>query len=272
VVESLTGTVRTRVGQGLRALLGRSLHGLRERLPWKLELRRKRSTRPPGERNRYSYQKQHVHFGLEPGWRVLDLGSGGDPFPAATILLERYIRPVFRTESLVTGDKPLVVGDIHALPFPDRSFDFIYCAHVMENVDDPIQASREIMRVGRRGYIETPTLGKDTLFGWARNFQRWHVVGIEARLCFFEYSDRQLSGVNSTVWRDLIFDKWEHPLQGMFWDNQDVFNVMFPWEGEFAVLVFQLDGTIRTLNATIRSAETTDAGGVSPVAVDVRSS
>jgi len=38
-----------------------------------------------------------------------------------------------------------------AMPFPDKSFDFVYCAHVLEHVDDPIRACREIMRVGKRG-------------------------------------------------------------------------------------------------------------------------
>ena len=112
---------------------------------------------------------------------------------------------------------------------------------------------REIMRVGKRGYIETPTLGKDTLFAWARGIQTWHVVAIGHHLCFFEYSDRQLDGVRSSLWRDRILGKWHDPLQEVFYDNQDIFNVMFPWNGEFSVFVFRLDGTINALNAQIEN-------------------
>lgn len=106
------------------------------------------------------------------------------------------------------------------------------------------------MRVGKRGYIETPTQGKDILFAWARNIQKWHVVAIGNNLCFFEYSNRQLAGINSTVWRDLIFDKWQHPMQDAFWDNQDVFNVMFQWTDRLSASAFYLDGLVRTLNTS----------------------
>jgi len=37
----------------------------------------------------------------------------------------------------------------------------------------------------------------------------------------------------------------------MFYDNQDVFNVMFPWNGEFSVFVFRLDSAIQALNAQV---------------------
>lgn len=46
--------------------------------------------------------------------------------------------------------KPLVLADVHGLPFRDRSFDFVYCCHELEHVSNPIQASREIVRVGKR--------------------------------------------------------------------------------------------------------------------------
>jgi hypothetical protein len=228
----------------------RSAGSLLQRIGVKVEIRRRRHGKPPGE-HRFDYQKRHIEFGILPGMRTLDIGSGGDPFPGASVLVERFLEPVYRTEKLVTADKPLVLADIHYLPFPRKSFDFVFSSHVLEVIDDPIQASQEIMRVGKRGYIETPTFGKDMLFAWARTKQKWHVTAIGPHLCFFEYSDRQLDGINSHVWRNLIFDKWQHPLQQIFWDNQDVFNVMFLWDNEFSVFVFYLDGSIRTLNTSV---------------------
>ena len=236
--------------QSSRSLFRSQLERIWDKLGVRIELRRKRSFRPLGWDHRFDYQKRYIDFGIEPGMRILDIGSGGDPFPSASFLVERHLQPVFRSESLVTNDKPLVLADIHALPFPAKSFDFIYSAHVLEVVEDPIQACKELMRVGKRGYIETPTAGKDALFGWARNLQKWHVVAIASNLCFFEYSDRQLMGVNSTVWRELMFDKWQHPIQDIFWNNQDVFNVMFQWTDRFSVFVFYLNGSIRTLNTS----------------------
>ena len=49
--------------------------------------------------------------------------------------------------------------DIHAIPFPEASFDVVFCNHVMEHVADDAQAMREIYRVlkpGGWGIIQIP--------------------------------------------------------------------------------------------------------------------
>jgi len=219
-----------------------------------LGLFRRRRPQWPGEDHRITYQRRYVAFDFQPGQRVLDVGSGGDPFPFASVLTDRFPNESpTRHEPLVTRHTPFVVSDIHALPFGDKTFDFVYCSHVLEVVEDPVKACQEIMRVGARGFIETPTLGKDTLFGWARNLQKWHVVGIGETLCFFEYSERQLDGIKSPLWRDRILSKWYDPLQEIFYENQDVFNVMFTWARQFSVYCFRLDGSVKTLHTTSES-------------------
>ena len=224
---------------------------LQDKMGVKIETHRKRP-KWSGEESRFDYQQRCVEFNIQPGEQVLDIGNGGYPFPYATVLTDRFLeKSPSRFESLVRANKPFVLADIHDLPFRDKGFDFVYCAHVLEVVDNPLKACREIMRVGKRGYIETPTLGKDALFAWAKNLQKWHVVSIGQNLCFFEYSERQLDGIKSSVWRDLIMGKWRHPLQEAFYDNQDIFNVMFIWDNEFSVFLFRLDGTVQTLNAEV---------------------
>ncbi len=63
----------------------------------------------------------------------------------------------------ITGDieSPLatVKMDVHQIPFEDNSFDVVFCNHVLEHVDDDIQACREINRVlkpGGWGIIQSP--------------------------------------------------------------------------------------------------------------------
>ena len=214
----------------------------------KVEISRRRP-KWRGEDDRVGYQEQYVKFYIQPGERVLDIGNGGYPFPYATVVADRFLdKSPSRYEPLVTGNKPFVLADIHDLAFRDKSFDFVYCSHVLEVVENPLRACEEIMRVGKRGYIETPTLGKDALFAWARNLQKWHVMAIGQNLCFFEYSERQLDGIRSSVWRDLIASKRRNPLQEVFYDNQDLFNVMFTWDDHFSVFLFRLDGTIQMLD------------------------
>jgi hypothetical protein len=223
-----------------RYMVRRLLH----RMPVRVEVR----VRRPEKlliRERFSYQKRYINFGISPDDRVLDIGSGGNPFPYATVLVERFLDTTkHRSGRLTRDDRPLVLANIHNLPFRDKSFDFVYCCHVLEHTANPIKACAEIMRVGKRGYIETPTMGKDALFMSARDIHKWHVVAIGRNLCFFEYSQRQASGIRSTAWQDLIFSKWYHPLQKAFYNNQDFFNVMFTWSDSFDVFVFRLDSTV----------------------------
>jgi ubiquinone/menaquinone biosynthesis C-methylase UbiE len=126
------------------------------------------------------------------------------------------------------------------MPFADNSFDFVCCSHVLEHVSDPERACSELMRVARRGYIEVPAPGKDMLFAWAGEMHRWQVVAHAYELHFFESTERQREGVRSGAWQDVIYGKTYSPLQDMFADNQDVFNVMFLWEGRFRCHVHRL--------------------------------
>jgi SAM-dependent methyltransferase len=198
-----------------------------------------------GENERFSYQSAHVKFSIRPKDKVLDIGSGAYPFPYATVLVERFIgKTEHRHDKLVTNGKPLAIANISALPFRDKHFDFVYCSHVLEHVEEPIRACAEIMRVGRRGYIETPTLAKDMLFAWAEGMHKWQVAAIANILVFFEYSKRQLQGIRSSAWKDIVLDRFYHPLQAAFYENQDIFNTMLCWEGDFRVVVFRLDGSV----------------------------
>jgi hypothetical protein len=234
----------------MRSLLKKQIENFWDTIGVRLHIQRKRTRLP--EAHRFDYQERYVDFNIQPGMRVLDMGSGGDPFPKATVLVDGYLETMLRGESLVV-DRPFVLADIDQLPFPNKIFDFVYSAHVLEEVEDPIKASKEVMRVGKRGYIETPTFAKDMLFAWAKGIQKWHVVSIGSMLCFFEYSKRQLEGINSNIFRELIFGKWKHPLQKTFSDNQDLFNVMFLWENKFSVYVFHLDGSVRILDESSES-------------------
>ena len=229
----------------------RVIHFLLDSIPLEVKVRRVKP-KWPGKNDRFSYQRCYIDFDIKPNDRVLDIGSGGYPFPYATVLVERFLEQTrHRYEPLVREGKPLVLADIHNLPFRNKCFEFVYCSHALEHVDNPLKACAEIMRIGRQGYIETPTMGKDALFAWAENMHKWHVVAIGQNLCFFEYSPRQLKGIGSSAWRDIIFSKWYHPLQEAFYQNQDLFNVMLTWFDSFAVFVFHLDGTVEALNAEV---------------------
>lgn len=101
-------------------------------------------------------------FALTPTTRVLDVG--GTPFnwllspvrPRVT-LLNNEAEPVDRGS--IPADMEYVVGDARRLPFASDSFDVVYSNSVIEHVGGfsaQGEFAREIARVGRRFYVQTP--------------------------------------------------------------------------------------------------------------------
>lgn len=87
------------------------------------------------------------------GRRILDIGSGHRPHRDATHLLDLYLTDdTERGKRLKVLGKLLMQGNVEALPFKDKSFDYAYACHVLEHVTDPERACSEVMRVARAGY------------------------------------------------------------------------------------------------------------------------
>src|SRR5690242_16088892 len=111
---------------------------------------------------------------------VLEIGSGDRPNPRSDVLVDRYIEDNTERGGNLKIDRPLVVADAHQLPFKDKSFDYVVCYHILEHMDDPAQFIREITRVGKRGWIQSPTEIAERLFHWS--FHRWYVNLIDGKL------------------------------------------------------------------------------------------
>lgn len=119
--------------------------------------------------------------GIEPGHRVLDIGPGADPHPRADVLLEmafddpaEYAKQFGHDRPLRT-QKELVFYDGVTFPFPDGSFDYVICSHVLEHVPDVPHFLSEVFRVGKRGYFEYPLAYYDLVYNIPAhvNFLKW---------------------------------------------------------------------------------------------------
>jgi len=202
-----------------------------------------------GEKNRFTYQKKFFNFDIKEGQKIADIGCGSDPFPYATTVVDLYTGPTnHRQTHLQTAGKEFIIADIQDLPFSEKSFDFVYCSHVLEHVEDPMKACRELMRIGKRGYIEVPSLTTDTLFAWAKGMHKWFCMVIARRIIFFEYSPRQLEGIKCNYWKDAHFSEYRHPVQDIFFNNLDIFNSGLLWEGSFSCTVYGLDGKVNNFD------------------------
>src|SRR5437667_8989346 len=84
--------------------------------------------------------------------RVLEIGPGRDPFGAATEFVDWHAWPELK-------GKPTHVLDVNQdrLPFEDKAIDFVYCRHTLEDLYNPMWLCREMSRVAKAGYVETPS-------------------------------------------------------------------------------------------------------------------
>ena len=103
---------------------------------------------------------------------VVDIGGWACPFNRANYIIDAEpfdTRGYYRT----FGGKPSQGGDIERFtrdrwivrdlcdrdpyPFADKSVDFVICSHTLEDLRDPLWVCAEMMRIGKRGYIEVPS-------------------------------------------------------------------------------------------------------------------
>lgn len=87
---------------------------------------------------------------------VLEVGSGGNPYPRANVLLDAYEATRERHWVPLTADRPTVLGFVENLPFKDKTFDYVIASHVLEHSLDPDKFISELQRVAKAGYIEVP--------------------------------------------------------------------------------------------------------------------
>lgn len=193
--------------------------------------------------NRFDYQKEYVSFGIKTSDKVLDLGSGNHPFPLATHRIDLFVENNFHRGGVkfVRDNRPIYVANIESLPFRDKEFDFIYCSHVLEHVDDPQKACKEIMRVGKRGYIETPTRLSDMVYNFSY-LHRWNVNVVGKSLIFIEYSERERKGTGTSYFFEQQMNPYDNEVKNLIYKNRDIFCNMFLWEDSFEFYMFDKQG------------------------------
>lgn len=108
----------------------------------------------------------HLLPALRPHHEILDVGCGPGTITAdlaalvpqgrvtgldaAAEVLDRA-RAVAHERGL--GNVGFTTGDVHALDFPDGSFDVVHAHQVLQHVPDPVGALREMRRVCRPGGV-----------------------------------------------------------------------------------------------------------------------
>jgi len=203
------------------------------------------------EIDRFFYQKEYVDFNIKNGENILDIGSGGYPFPFATHLADLYEgETTHRAEPIVKDARPFQICNIEILPYEDKEFDFVYCSHILEHVQNPSIACEEIMRVGKRGYIETPTRMSDIMLNFTgiKDHHKWYINMTENSLFFFEWRDEDRRDTGCNDFFKMLHSKYKNPFQTLMNTNRNMFVNMLLWEGKFYYYVFDKSGKLMATN------------------------
>jgi len=124
---------------------------------------------------------EQVPMRIKPGDLVLDVGGGLRPLNRADYVIDFlawdqraqadpyhkdiWPDPHFSRDEWVQWD--LCSHD--PWPFKDKHFDFAVCKQTLEDLRDPVWVCREMMRVAKRGYIETPNRVVESMPGIERS-------------------------------------------------------------------------------------------------------
>lgn len=155
---------------------------------------------------------------------VLEVGSGNHPFVRADVLLDKFQYDSTRTGSLIM-DRPLVLADAGKLPFRSKSFEFVYCSHVLEHLENPKDCLEEMMRVGHRGIIITPSEGYEKIVPF--RYHRWFVSLKNDKLILEQKPRAIFDPAIAQVWQGCksISTFWK------FYDkNIENFSVIYHWQ------------------------------------------
>lgn len=108
-------------------------------------------------------------------WRVLEIGGGANPCPRADVITNYQQSKNQRSSKIKQVDSAEMLElDMQDMSvFKDKEFDYSICVQTIEHVDNPAKACKEIIRVSKRGYIETPSSLCENLIGWP--FHKWLV-------------------------------------------------------------------------------------------------
>ncbi len=145
------------------------------------------------------YDAKKVLELIGPDDLVIDIGGAYEVFPRANAVVDmvpyeqrspgqlRDLPEQFTADTWYVGD---ICDDAVWQQFSDKQFDFVICSHVLEDIRDPLFVCRQMLRIGKSGYIEVPSKFRECcradpnslVTGWEHH--RWLIEYVDDTLAF----------------------------------------------------------------------------------------
>jgi len=104
--------------------------------------------------------------------RRIDIGCGPCPKKGYDAYIDVYMHPKVRDNPEVCDKFTKTCAEDLSM-FKDKEFDFAWCHHVIEHVQDPAKACAEMVRVAKAGILYFPSVEIEILCG--RDDHNWMV-------------------------------------------------------------------------------------------------
>lgn len=195
--------------------------------------------------------------------RVLEVGGGSDPHPAANVIVEKYMTDnthrvgqsdlvkegvcsIMDAEGKEIGTEryapEIVQADVVDMPFNDGEFDFVICKDVLEHVDDIQAAARELSRVAKAGFVDVPKVTSEMLWPQKPGVHLW----------VFEYTQPRGGLIAHRIQFESPFGDLLHKafsesveLQAAWAASRFFFHCVHFWEGALRIEVGEPIGALR---------------------------
>jgi SAM-dependent methyltransferase len=186
---------------------------------------------------------------------VLDVGSGGTPYPRSDVLIDRLEGAEHRCGQPMLIDRPTVFGDATKLPFKDKSFDYVIASHILEHMADPAKFLNEIQRVGKAGYIETPNFLYERL-----NPFEIHCLEI-ASVNGVLHIHKKSQHIEDAFLGGLKFLESNLSWKNLFFRRPEMFHVRYYWSGKIDYKIYNPLTSADWIEDVVQKSNSNEATG-----------
>lgn len=193
---------------------------------------------------------------------ILEIGPGYEPFKLA----KHFVGCNEKIEQYIDLDI-----DIHKLPYEDKSIDFIYSRHTLEDIQNPNFALSEMIRVSKSGYIETPSPLIEITKGVDNNSQTMsycgyihhrYIVWSDIKKCEIYFLPKYNSILDSMMTTNIhksLYDNIYNWNNYFIWNNQEPKIIMYKNGVNFGIKNSIVGDYIQLIiEAVNKSVENTD--------------
>lgn len=184
---------------------------------------------------------------LPPHFRVADVGPGRYPLRRADVFIDAHEGPL---ANVPEGRETLLADITGGFPMiGDKAFDYVWCSHVMEHLDDPAAAAATLSRIAKAGTMVVPSAVKEAMFNFEEAEHQWLIlphpqtnipIFIRHNKRFIErIKDRDIMKVACQMFRTGTgHDMWEHEYcRYWFSQREPDLDITVHWSGSLEIQV-----------------------------------